>query len=166
MRSLVHASTAGGVAGEGTGGSGGGGEAGAGGATRRRLARDARWGSAMGDVFDYWTSDPRLVPYFRRIHAKIDPLWADAFPRSALLELKQGTVILDFTVLRRRPRRGVVAAAPTERHRRVRSQLRRGHPPRGAVSAHPASARRERAAHPRAVRGDQPDRQVIGEESR
>jgi TonB family protein len=50
-------------------------------------------------VFDYWTTDPRLLPYFRRIHAKIDPLWADAFPKSALLELKQGTVILEFTVL-------------------------------------------------------------------
>jgi TonB family protein len=32
------------------------------------------------------------------LHGKIDPLWANAFPRSALLELKQGTVILEFTV--------------------------------------------------------------------
>jgi TonB family protein len=55
-------------------------------------------GAGQGDIFDYWTTDPRLLPYFRRIHAKVDPLWADAFPKSALLELKQGTVILEFIV--------------------------------------------------------------------
>jgi TonB family protein len=97
VRSLVHASSAGGVAGEGTGGSDGRGEAGAGGAAGQG-SRAAPLGAGAGNVFDYWTSDPRLVPYFRRIHAKIDPLWADAFPRSALFDLKQGTVILDFTV--------------------------------------------------------------------
>jgi TonB family protein len=98
LRSLVHASSAGGVVGEGTtGGSEGGGEAGAGGALGTG-SHATPLGAGAGDVFDYWTSDPRLVPYFRRIHAKIDPLWADAFPRSALLDLKQGTVILDFTV--------------------------------------------------------------------
>jgi len=51
-----------------------------------------------GDVYDYWTTDPRLLPYFRQIHARIDPLWADAFPKSALFELKQGTVILELTI--------------------------------------------------------------------
>jgi len=56
-------------------------------------------GLGEGNVYDYWTSDPRLVSYFRSIHAKIDPLWANAFPRSALLELKQGTVIIEFTVM-------------------------------------------------------------------
>jgi TonB family protein len=97
VRSLVHASSAGGLAGEGTGGSDGSGEAGAGGAAGQG-SHATPLGAGAGDVFDYWTSDPRLVPYFRRIHAKIDPLWADAFPRSALFDLKQGTVILDFTV--------------------------------------------------------------------
>jgi TonB family protein len=97
VRSLVHASTAGGLTGEGQGGSGTGGEAGAGGA--RGSGSNARpMGLGEGDVFDYWTSDPRFLPYFRQIHAKIDPLWANAFPKSALLELKQGTVILEFTV--------------------------------------------------------------------
>ncbi len=96
-RSLVYASTAGGLAGEGTGGAGGGGEPGAGAATGPgALARPL--GVGASDVYDYWTSDPRLLPYFRRLHAKIDPMWADAFPRSALLELKQGTVILEMTV--------------------------------------------------------------------
>jgi TonB family protein len=98
VRSLVLASTAGGRGGSGEGGSGGGGEAGAGAATGAgSLARPL--GIGDGDVFDYWTTDPRLVSYFRRIHARVDPLWADAFPKSALFELKQGTVILDVTVL-------------------------------------------------------------------
>jgi TonB family protein len=97
VQSLVHASSAGGVAGDGTGGSEGGGEAGSGGALGSG-SHATPLGAGVGDVFDYWTSDPRLVPYFRRIHAKIDPLWVDAFPRSALFDLKQGTVILDFTV--------------------------------------------------------------------
>lgn len=97
VRSLVHASTAGGLAGEGLGGSGGRGEAGAGG-TRGAGSHARPMGDGDGDVFDYWTSDPRLVPYFRRLHARIDPLWVNAFPKSAMFDLKQGTVILDFTV--------------------------------------------------------------------
>jgi TonB family protein len=97
VRSLVHASSAGGTQGDGQGGAGGGGESAAGGASG--AGSSARpLGLGEGDVFDYWTSDPRLLPYFRQIHAKIDPLWASAFPKSALLELKQGTVILEFTV--------------------------------------------------------------------
>ena len=54
--------------------------------------------SLRGEVFDWYTNDPMLLPYFRQIHAKVDPLWRDAFPRSALLELKQGTVIIEFTI--------------------------------------------------------------------
>ncbi len=97
VQSLVHASSAGGIPGDGSGGSEGGGDPGVGGAPGGG-SRATPLGAGAGDVFDYWTSDPRLVPYFRRIHAKIDPLWVDAFPRSALFDLKQGTVILDFTV--------------------------------------------------------------------
>ncbi|HEY4016072.1 MAG TPA: energy transducer TonB [Polyangiaceae bacterium] len=97
IRSLVHASAAGGLAGDGQGGDGAGGEAGAGGASG--AGSHARpLGAGDGDVFDYNTSDPRLVPYFRELHARIDPLWANAFPKSALLDLKQGTVILEFTI--------------------------------------------------------------------
>ena len=55
-------------------------------------------GDGQGDVFDFYTSDPMLLPYFRKLKSKIDPLWANAFPKSAMLELKQGTVILEFTV--------------------------------------------------------------------
>ncbi len=97
LQSIVHASSAGGPPGEGGGGTGGGGEAGAGAA--QGVGSHARpLGAGAGDFYDFWTSDPRLVPYFRRLHAKIDPLWAHAFPTGALLDLKQGTVILEFTV--------------------------------------------------------------------
>jgi TonB family protein len=97
LRALVHASTAGGLAGEGRGGSGGGGDPGAGG-DKGAGSHPQPLGDGASDWFDINTSDPRLVPYFRRVQARIEPLWADAFPRSALLELKQGTVILEFTI--------------------------------------------------------------------
>jgi TonB family protein len=97
VRSLVHASTAGGQPGDGRGGTAGEGESGAGGAAGGG-SRARPMGVGEGEIFDYWTSDPRLMGYFRQIHARIDPLWANAFPKSALLELKQGTVILLFTV--------------------------------------------------------------------
>jgi TonB family protein len=98
VRALVHASSAGGLAGDGAGGSGGGGDPGAGGAPGAG-SHPAPLGEGEGDWYDLNSSDPRLMPYFRRIHAKVDPLWADAFPKSALLELKQGTVILEFVIL-------------------------------------------------------------------
>ncbi len=98
VRSLVHASVAGGFAGVGRGGSEGPEPTpGAGAATGRgSVARPM--GAGDGDVFDWYTNDPELLPYFRKIHAKVDPLWRDAFPKSAMLELKQGTVILEFTI--------------------------------------------------------------------
>jgi TonB family protein len=97
VRALVHASTAGGMAGVGQGGQTGEGDPAIGGVSG--TGSHARpLGVGYGDIFDYWTKDPRFLPYFRQIHAKIDPLWADAFPKSALYELKQGTVILEFTV--------------------------------------------------------------------
>ena len=97
VRSLLHASTAGAAAGEGQGGAGGGGEAGAG-ANSGAGSRARPMGIGEGETFDIWTKDPRLMPYFRQLWAKIDPLWVHAFPRSALLDLKQGTVILQFVV--------------------------------------------------------------------
>jgi len=98
VRSLVHASVAGGVTGDGRGGSaapspdpGAGGSAG-----RGSVARPM--GSGDGEIIDWNTNDPMLLPYFRKVHAKVHPLWVNAFPKSAMLELKQGTVILEFTI--------------------------------------------------------------------
>ncbi len=97
LRSLVHASTAAGVAGEGSGGVSGGGDPGAGG-----LAGAGSTGRPIGPGDSEWwdlnTNDPRLVPYFRRIHQKLDPLWAHAFPLRAALDLRQGTVIFAVTI--------------------------------------------------------------------
>jgi hypothetical protein len=100
VRSLVHASVAGAVAaGDGRGGtSGAEADPGAGGgAGRGSVARPH--GSGDGDVFDLFTNDPALMAYFRRIKSKVDPLWANAFPKSAMAELKQGNVIFMVTVV-------------------------------------------------------------------
>jgi TonB family protein len=97
VRSLVHASTIGGAVGEGDGGKGGGGQAASGG-PRGPGSRAQPFGDGEADSLDYWTSDTRFLTYFRQIHRRVDPLWANAFPKSALFELKQGTVILEFTV--------------------------------------------------------------------
>jgi TonB family protein len=98
VEALVHASTAGGVvARTGIGGTGGGGAAGSFGLTGAG-SHPAPLGEGASDWFDLSSTDPRIVAYFRRFHAKVDPLWVDAFPKSAMLELKQGTVILDVTI--------------------------------------------------------------------
>ena len=98
VRSLVHASTAGGkVADSGRGGSGGGGDPGAGGTSGSGSTTRAL-GLGDGATFDIDSGDPRLQPWLRQVKAKIHPLWANAFPKSALLDLKQGTVTLVVTI--------------------------------------------------------------------
>jgi TonB family protein len=97
VQSLVHASTAGGAFGDGIGGTSGGGDPGAGGGPTAG-SHPRPIGPGDGDWFDLESNDPRLVDYFRKIHRKVDPLWANAFPKSAMLELKQGMVILEFTI--------------------------------------------------------------------
>ena len=99
VQSSVHASFAGAAAvAPGLGGSGApAADPGAGGSAGRGSTGRVL-GAGDGDVFDFFTNDPALLPYFRNIHAKIDPLWADAFPKSAMLELKQGTVIIEFSI--------------------------------------------------------------------
>lgn len=97
VHSLVHASVAGGQGGKGSGGTEGGGQAAAGG-TSGAGSHTAPLGLGDGGVVDWYSRDPRLFPYLRRIHQKVDPLWVNAFPKSAMFDLKQGTVILEFTV--------------------------------------------------------------------
>ncbi|MBX3200042.1 MAG: energy transducer TonB, partial [Labilithrix sp.] len=99
VQSLIHASVAGGVAGTGRGGSASPApDPGAGGGPVGRGSVARPLGSGDGDLVDWNTNDPLLLPYFRKLHAKVDPLWANAFPKSAMLELKQGTVILELTI--------------------------------------------------------------------
>ena len=95
LRTLVHASAVGGVPGDQQGGSAGGGAGAVGGATGATSHARAL---GDGDAVDFDTEDASLVSYFRQIHKRIDPLWAHAFPRSALIDLKQGTVILEFSI--------------------------------------------------------------------
>jgi len=97
VRSLVHASAAGGQGGAGAGGSQGGGDPGAGAASGQGSHADPL-GLGSGGPVDLGSRDPRLVGYFRLVHQRLDPLWANAFPKSAILDLKQGTVILVFTI--------------------------------------------------------------------
>lgn len=97
VHSLVHASAAGGQGGQGTGGTEGGGAAGAGG-TSGAGSHATPLGLGDGGPIDIGSRDPRLFPYFRLVHQKLDPLWANAFPKSAMYDLKQGTVILVFTI--------------------------------------------------------------------
>ncbi len=97
LRSIVHASAAGGPIGDGRGGVGGGGDPGAGGG-QGAGSHPRPLGTGDGAWFDLDSRDPRLLLYFRDLHKKIDPLWAHAFPKSAMLDLKQGTVILEFTI--------------------------------------------------------------------
>jgi hypothetical protein len=97
LRSLVHASTAAGAIGEATGGTAGGGDPGADG---RSGAGTSAHPVGPGDA-EWWdldTADPRFVGYFRRIHKKLDPLWAHAFPLRAALDFRQGTVIFAVTI--------------------------------------------------------------------
>lgn len=99
VRSIVQASVAGGRGGEGRGGQPGSQpDPGAGGGPTARGSVARAMGNGDGDLVDWNTHDPTLIPYLRHIHAKVDPLWANAFPKSAMMELKQGTVILDVTV--------------------------------------------------------------------
>ncbi len=97
LRSIVHASVAGGVGSDGPGGTSGGGAAGAGGESGAG-SHPRPLGDGQGDTYDFNTHDARLVSYFRELHKKIDPLWRNAFPYSAMVDLKQGTVILEFIV--------------------------------------------------------------------
>ncbi|MEO7113758.1 MAG: energy transducer TonB [Polyangiaceae bacterium] len=97
IRAQVHASMAGGAIGSGNGGSEGGGAPGAGGSIGGG-SHPRPLGVGMGDWVDLQSEDPAFVAYFRKLHEKVDPLWAHAFPKSAILELKQGTVILRVTI--------------------------------------------------------------------
>lgn len=99
VRSIVQASVAGGRGGDGRGGQPAqNADPGAGGGSAQRGSVARAMGNGDGDLVDWNTNDPTLIPYLRHIHAKVDPLWANAFPKSAMMDLKQGTVILDVTI--------------------------------------------------------------------
>lgn len=97
MQAILHASTAGGAAGLGLGGQHGPGDRGSGGASGPG-SRARALGTGLGAGLDDAQSDPRRLGYERGVRARIHPLWADAFPKWAIAEGRQGTVIVTLAI--------------------------------------------------------------------
>jgi TonB family protein len=97
VQSILHASTAGGRPGAGPGGQNGPGATGSGG-REGPGSRSEAMGTGGGGYYAPDQRDARLSYYQRRMTAKLYPLWENAFPRWAILDLRQGTVIISFTV--------------------------------------------------------------------
>ena len=97
VQSIVHASTAGGVVGEGPGGEPGPGPTGAGG-LEGPGSHALPAGRGFGRDPSYDELDPRISAYRRMVLAKIAPLWENAFPKWAALEGRQGHAIISFVI--------------------------------------------------------------------
>jgi len=97
VQSLVHASTAGGLLGLGSGGEEGAGPAGSGGSSGPG-SRASVFGGGDNPFASLSEFDPRISAYRRSVRAKIDPLWENAFPKWAAFEGKQGRAIVSFII--------------------------------------------------------------------
>ncbi len=97
LQSIVHASTAGGVIGDGPGGQPGAGPTGAGGLSGSG-SRATPAGRGTGHDLSYDEADPRITAYRRAVLAKIAPLWGDAFPKWAAIEGRQGHTVVQFVI--------------------------------------------------------------------
>lgn len=97
VESMVHASTAGGLPGHGEGGEEGEGTAASGGPSRTGL-RALPFGGGPGPFTAWSHDDPHVSDYWRRVRAKIDPLWEHAFPEWASLEGRQGWAVISFVI--------------------------------------------------------------------
>jgi TonB family protein len=97
VQSLLHASTAGGKQGAGTGGDKGGDRPGAGGPAGAG-SRAKALGPGGGGPVDADSSDPQMSLYVRGVRAKVSPLWANAFPRWAALEGRGGRAIIALVI--------------------------------------------------------------------
>jgi TonB family protein len=96
VESLVHASTAGGAAGNGPGGQQGAGATGSGGVHGQGSVANAM-GTGRGSGVDVDPRDKRRNLYLRQVIAKVYPLYS--LPKWAALEGMQGTAIVSFTIL-------------------------------------------------------------------
>jgi len=97
LQSIVHASTAGGAPGTLAGGSEGPFAPGSGGAVGPGSIANPL-GSGRGAGLDPGALDRRRLDYVRRVLARIQPLWRDAFPRWAIAEGRGGTVVVSFVI--------------------------------------------------------------------
>jgi TonB family protein len=95
--SIVHASAAGGAAGPGPGGQAGPGATGSGGVAGSGSSAKAL-GTGAGPTADNDAADRRRSLYMRHVMTKVYPLWANAFPKKAIAEGLQGTVVISFTI--------------------------------------------------------------------
>lgn len=96
--SLLHASTAGGDAGAGVGGEKSVSVVPASGGVTGVGSRSDALGSGQGQGLDADAADRRRNLYLRSVMAKIHPLWANAFPKWAILKGLQGMVIIGFEI--------------------------------------------------------------------
>lgn len=108
MKAFVHASTMGGRKADGVGGQGGKGAPGAAGREGPGSASNAL-GTGKGPGVD----NPVRALYVRQVLAKVHPLWAHAFPKSAALEGKGGETAVRFTILADGSVTGVAVARPS-----------------------------------------------------
>jgi len=97
VQSVIDSSAAGGVPGQGPGGATGPGLPGSGGVDGPG-SRSAPMGYGPG-TYGASAVDPRMVAYKRRVKARLDPYWANAFPRWAIADLRQGRVAVAFEIL-------------------------------------------------------------------
>jgi TonB family protein len=98
IQSLVHASTAGGLPGIGSGGEQAPGSSGAGGPSGPG-SQAIPFGGGPGPFLSASDDDPRFSNYWRSVRAKIEPLWENSFPKWASLEGKQGWAVVSFAIL-------------------------------------------------------------------
>ncbi|MBI4705006.1 MAG: TonB family protein [Deltaproteobacteria bacterium] len=96
-QALAFASTAGGLPGEGMGGVAAPGSPGFGGSEGPGSV-SAPLGSGQGGMAGIDPRHARRLGYLRAVAAKIQPLWADAFPTWAALQGLQGMTVIRFVV--------------------------------------------------------------------
>jgi len=99
MQSILHASTAGGARGPGTGGQAGPGAAGVGGPSGPGSVSRAL-GTGQGPGLDNDPRDRRRSDYMRQVMRKLGPYtdWRKLLPLSAAVDGVQGVVIVTFTI--------------------------------------------------------------------
>jgi TonB family protein len=98
VQSIVHASTAGGPKGTGKGGAADGGRWTGSGGTRGSGSVSSSLGTGGPGPAMASAADPARQAYLRKVMTKVHPLWANAFPKWAIAEGKQGTAIISFTI--------------------------------------------------------------------
>ena len=108
LQKIVHASTAGGKAGSGRGGEPGPGAPGSGG-QKGAGSISSPMGSGGSGPPD--PAESARIGYIRAVQSKVQPLWANAFPRWATLEGRGGTATVSFVI----DAKGNVTAASVSR---------------------------------------------------